>query len=127
MLRGVTNSLPFAKLLGIEITEATPEKVTAEMMVRDELCTLPVLHGGAITWLGDKAGALGIHDPRDDVPSAEGGYLAAIRRLLVKPFEHRHVWIGDLVVAVDARIGESRERFVIPGIGKVQAIGDVCV
>jgi hypothetical protein len=75
MLRGVTNSLPFAKLLGIEITEATPEKVTAEMMVRDELCTLPVLHGGAITWLGDKAGALGIHDPRDDVPSAEGGYL----------------------------------------------------
>jgi 1,4-dihydroxy-2-naphthoyl-CoA hydrolase len=55
----VTNSLPFAKLLGVEITEATPEKVTAEMVVRDELCTRPaVLHGGAIMSLGDTVGAV---------------------------------------------------------------------
>lgn len=59
MLRGVTNSLPFAKLLGIEMTEITPEKVTAEMVVRDELCTRPaVLHGGAIMSLGDTVGAV---------------------------------------------------------------------
>jgi 1,4-dihydroxy-2-naphthoyl-CoA hydrolase len=55
----VTNSLPFAKLLGIEITEATPEKVTAQLAVRDELCTRPaVLHGGAIMSLGDTVGAI---------------------------------------------------------------------
>lgn len=55
----MTNSLPFAKLLGIEIKEATPEKVTAEMVVRDELCTRPaVLHGGAIMSFGDTAGAV---------------------------------------------------------------------
>ena len=59
MLRGVTNSLPFAKLLGIEIREASPEKVTAEMVVRDELCTRPaVLHGGAIMSLADTLGAV---------------------------------------------------------------------
>jgi len=59
MLRGVTNSLPFAHLLGIEIREASPEKVRAEMVVRDELCTRPaVLHGGAIMSLGDTVGAV---------------------------------------------------------------------
>jgi 1,4-dihydroxy-2-naphthoyl-CoA hydrolase len=59
MLRGVTNSLPFAKLLGIEIKEASPGRVTAEMLVRDELCTrLAVLHGGAIMSLGDTLGAV---------------------------------------------------------------------
>jgi uncharacterized protein (TIGR00369 family) len=55
----VTNSLPFAKLLGIEITAASPEKVTAEMVVREELCTRPaVLHGGAIMSLADTLGAV---------------------------------------------------------------------
>jgi len=59
MLRGVTNPLPFAKLLGIEIREVSPEKVTAEMVVREELCTRPaVLHGGAIMSLGDTVGAV---------------------------------------------------------------------
>jgi 1,4-dihydroxy-2-naphthoyl-CoA hydrolase len=59
MLRGVTNSLPFAKLLGIEIRESSPDKVTAEMLVREELCTRPaVLHGGAIMSLADTLGAV---------------------------------------------------------------------
>jgi 1,4-dihydroxy-2-naphthoyl-CoA hydrolase len=58
-LSGVTNSLPFAKLLGIQITSESPEKVTAEMLVRDELCTRPaVLHGGAIMSLADTLGAV---------------------------------------------------------------------
>ena len=54
----MTNALPFANLLGIEIKDATPEKVTAEMLVRDELCTRPaVLHGGAIMAFADTLGA----------------------------------------------------------------------
>ena len=48
--------LPFAALLGIEIVSAAPDKIVAEMTVRDELCTrLAVLHGGA----SDTRGALG--------------------------------------------------------------------
>lgn len=55
----MTDTLPFAKLLGIEILEASTEKVTAEMVVRDDLCTRPpVLHGGAIMSLGDTVGAV---------------------------------------------------------------------
>jgi uncharacterized protein (TIGR00369 family) len=50
--------LPFAKLLGIKLTAAAPERVTAEMLVRDDLCTTPaVLHGGAMMALADTLGA----------------------------------------------------------------------
>jgi 1,4-dihydroxy-2-naphthoyl-CoA hydrolase len=52
--------LPFAGLLGIEIVSAAPDKIVAEMTVRDELCTRPaVLHGGAIMAFADTLGALG--------------------------------------------------------------------
>ncbi len=51
--------LPFAALLGIEIVSATPEKVTAHMQVRDDLCTRPaVLHGGAAMAFADTLGAI---------------------------------------------------------------------
>jgi uncharacterized protein (TIGR00369 family) len=54
------DSLPFAKLMGIEITSATRDKVLAEMLVRDDLCTRPaVLHGGAAMAFADTLGAMG--------------------------------------------------------------------
>jgi 1,4-dihydroxy-2-naphthoyl-CoA hydrolase len=50
--------LPFATLLGVEFTSAAPERVTAELTVRDELCTQPaILHGGAIMAFADTLGA----------------------------------------------------------------------
>ena len=50
--------LPFAALLGVRYLSASKEKVTAELVVRDELCTRPaVLHGGAIMAFADTLGA----------------------------------------------------------------------
>jgi len=50
--------LPFAELLGIAFTEADKERVVAELIVRDELCTSPsVMHGGAIMAFADTLGA----------------------------------------------------------------------
>ena len=50
--------MPFAELLGIRILSAGPERLTAEMVVRDNLCTLPpVLHGGAVMAFADSLGA----------------------------------------------------------------------
>jgi 1,4-dihydroxy-2-naphthoyl-CoA hydrolase len=50
--------LPFAKLLGIRLLGATLERLTAEMLVRDDLCTRPaVLHGGALMAFADTLGA----------------------------------------------------------------------
>jgi 1,4-dihydroxy-2-naphthoyl-CoA hydrolase len=50
--------LPFAELLGVAYLSASKERVTAELIVRDELCTRPaVLHGGAIMAFADTLGA----------------------------------------------------------------------
>ena len=50
--------LPFSELLGVRFLTASKERVTAEMLVRDELCTRPaVLHGGAVMTFADTLGA----------------------------------------------------------------------
>jgi 1,4-dihydroxy-2-naphthoyl-CoA hydrolase len=50
----------FPDLLGVRFTEVTKERVTAEMDVRDDLCTVPgIMHGGAIMSLADTVGAVG--------------------------------------------------------------------
>jgi 1,4-dihydroxy-2-naphthoyl-CoA hydrolase len=55
----MTLALSFAHLMGINVVETSPEKVTAEMLVRDDLCTRPaVLHGGAAMALADTLGAI---------------------------------------------------------------------
>ena len=52
--------LPFAELLGIQFVSASPDRIVAEMTVREHLCTRPaVLHGGAIMAFADTLGATG--------------------------------------------------------------------
>ena len=52
--------LPFAALLGVEFVSASPERIVAELTVRDELCTRPaVLHGGAVMAFADTLGGVG--------------------------------------------------------------------
>jgi 1,4-dihydroxy-2-naphthoyl-CoA hydrolase len=47
-------------LMGIELIEASKERITANMLVRPELCTYGgVLHGGAFMALADTIGAVG--------------------------------------------------------------------
>lgn len=58
LMRLQQSSLPFANLLGIRFVSASKECVTAELSVRDDLCTRPaVLHGGAIMAFADTLGA----------------------------------------------------------------------
>jgi 1,4-dihydroxy-2-naphthoyl-CoA hydrolase len=50
--------IPLAELLGIRFLAAEPERVTAELAVRAEICTVPaILHGGAIMAFADTLGA----------------------------------------------------------------------
>ena len=49
--------MPFSDLLGIEFTSAAPDRVIAEMDIRDDLCTRPaVAHGGALMAFADTMG-----------------------------------------------------------------------
>lgn len=51
---------PFAQVLGVKFLSASPERITAEIVVREDLCTTPaVLHGGAIMAFADTLGACG--------------------------------------------------------------------
>ena len=51
---------PLATTLGVEIMEATKEKVVGRLKVRPEICTSGhILHGGAIMAFADTLGATG--------------------------------------------------------------------
>jgi 1,4-dihydroxy-2-naphthoyl-CoA hydrolase len=51
--------LPFCRLLGLTIVSVAPDCVTAELPVREDLCTRPpVLHGGALMAFADTLGAI---------------------------------------------------------------------
>ena len=50
----------FPGLMGVRLTSVAPERVTAEMLVRDNLCTSGgILHGGAYMAFADALGAVG--------------------------------------------------------------------
>ncbi len=52
--------LPLAKLLGIRFTSAELDRVVAELLIRDDLCTRPeVAHGGTLMAFADTLGAAG--------------------------------------------------------------------
>lgn len=54
--------IPFAKTMGVEIIEATPDRVSARLLVRPDLCaTGGTLHGGAVMAFADSLGAIGAY------------------------------------------------------------------
>jgi len=54
------SSMPFAELMGIEITAQAKDRVAGQLTVREELCTAGgILHGGAYMAFADSLGALG--------------------------------------------------------------------
>lgn len=60
MSENVGTSIPFAVLMGVEVTERSKDRIKAEMLVREDLCTSPtMLHGGALMALADTLGAIG--------------------------------------------------------------------
>ena len=55
----MADPFPFSKLLGVELTTITPDRVEATLQVREELCTRPaVMHGGAVMALADTLGGV---------------------------------------------------------------------
>ncbi|TPE60626.1 PaaI family thioesterase [Sandaracinobacter neustonicus] len=52
--------MPFSKLMGVEVQEASAERVAGTLHVRADLCTAGgILHGGAIMAFADALGAIG--------------------------------------------------------------------
>lgn len=51
---------PFSRLMGVEILEATKQKIRGRIAVRPDLCTSGhIMHGGAVMAFADALGAIG--------------------------------------------------------------------
>jgi 1,4-dihydroxy-2-naphthoyl-CoA hydrolase len=110
--------LPFAKLLGMRFVTAELDSVTAELVVRDDLCTKPaVMHGGAIMAFADTVGAVGtiLNLPagaRTTTIESKTNFLAAApvgSRLLAEAMPlHR----GKTVMVWQTRISTDAGRLV---------------
>lgn len=58
--RNPADAMPFARLMGIQVTEAGPQAIRATLVVREELCTTGgIVHGGALMAFADALGAIG--------------------------------------------------------------------
>lgn len=52
--------MPFANLMGVEITDRAKDRVVGRLTVREDLCTAGgILHGGAFMAFADALGAIG--------------------------------------------------------------------
>lgn len=59
-MSNLADTMPFAKLMGVTVVEASAEKIVGELVVRDDLCTSGgILHGGAAMAFADSLGAIG--------------------------------------------------------------------
>ena len=54
------NNAPFAKMMGVVMTNVTKTRIEGELKVTKDLCTIPdIMHGGAIMALADNMGGIG--------------------------------------------------------------------
>lgn len=60
MTANLADSMPFSRLMGVEIISASKDEIKGEIQVRDDLCTTgSIMHGGAIMAFADALGAVG--------------------------------------------------------------------
>lgn len=60
MTSNPADSMPFSRLMGVKVTEATAEAIHGELEIRDDLCTSGgIMHGGAVMAFADALGAIG--------------------------------------------------------------------
>ena len=113
------DTMPFSKLMGVAVTEASKEKVVAELTVRPDLCTAGnILHGGAIMAFADALGAIGAVL---NLPEGAGGtttiesktnFLGAAREGETVTAETTPVQIGKRLSVWQTRISRADGKAV---------------
>lgn len=74
--------LGLVKHLGMKFLEATPERVVAELEIREEVCTLGgSIHGGTLMALADTVGAVGtlVSGAKTATAESKTNFFAAAR------------------------------------------------
>jgi len=102
--------MPFAKLMGVRILEATPQKVTTELFVREDLCTTnSILHGGAVMAFADSVGALATmlnlpHGAGTTTIESKTNFLGAVKAGETARAECTPVHIGRATMVWQTRV-----------------------
>jgi 1,4-dihydroxy-2-naphthoyl-CoA hydrolase len=107
--------MPFAVLLGVELTAASTDEVTATMTWREDLCTtLGMLHGGAMMAMADSVGAVCafLNLPAGATTStieSKTNFFRGLREGTVHATAHPlHVGRTTVVVQTDLRDGAGK-------------------
>jgi len=109
------DTMPFARTCGIELTEATPERVTGSVAWAPERCTAgEVLHGGVIMSLADSLGAacafLNLPEgARTSTIESKTNFFRGVRSGAATGTSHPlHVGRSTIVVQTDVTDDEGR-------------------
>ena len=62
MSTNLANTMPFSRMMGVEISSAEKDRIVGTLLVRPDLCTSgKIMHGGAIMAFADALGAIGAY------------------------------------------------------------------
>jgi 1,4-dihydroxy-2-naphthoyl-CoA hydrolase len=107
--------IPFARLCGVTLAQATAEKVVGRLRWRPELCTGDgVMHGGAVMSLADTVGAVCAFlnlpaGASTTTIESKTNFFRAVRAGVVEATaQPLHVGRSTIVVQSDLRDGEGR-------------------
>jgi len=113
-LDNVPFTMPFTEELGVEITHASAERVTATLHVRAALCTTGRrLHGGAIMALADSLGAIGAYLSRPEdshgttTIESKSNFLGAAKRDTIISAESTPLHVGRRTSVWQTRIHDD--------------------
>jgi uncharacterized protein (TIGR00369 family) len=107
----------FADTLGMRFLEVTPDRVRAELEVREELCTVPgIMHGGAIMAFADTLGGVATSlnlPPGAGTTTIESktNFLAAVREGTVTA-RAELVHAGRTTIVVQVDVTDDGDRLV---------------
>jgi 1,4-dihydroxy-2-naphthoyl-CoA hydrolase len=114
----MNDAMPFARMIGVEFLEASPEQVRARLDYRPELCTSGGgLHGGALMAFADSVGAmcafLNLPDGATGTTTVESktNFLRAVRDGYVEATSvplHK----GKTVIVVDTELRDAQGKLV---------------
>jgi 1,4-dihydroxy-2-naphthoyl-CoA hydrolase len=114
---GLAAAIPFAVALGIQVDEATPQRVTAAMSWAEERCTTGgILHGGALMAFADTIGAVcavANLPPRAGTATIESktNFFRAVRSgVVTATSEPLHV--GRTTIVVQTNLTDDRGKLV---------------
>jgi uncharacterized protein (TIGR00369 family) len=105
-------------LLGIELIETAPERVTARLLVRPDLCTLGgVMHGGALMAFADTLGAIATllnlpPDARTTTIESKTNFLAAAATGTQVTAECTPVHRGRTTMVWQTRVSNANGKLV---------------